>query len=449
MAEEVSEAAAAEREIGQIEASQPAGSNIETVRQSILDNMSDSTRRSFDRYSGQFEKFCEDEDSLLRWVIALRTGVRPRAVSTLWVVISLVRKYLRYWKSCEVTNWKIIAEYMKGEGKHEHPKQSTIISRDVLLGYFKTGKNDGENMVRKLAVAFQYFGALRREEVCLLEFGDVERNKGGVLFRVRRSKTDQAGVGAVFEIPLVGGCGLVELFDLYKSLVPGPTNESRLFRRWRVDHFTEEPIGKNTVARFSRLTAEECGLRGDDLERFTSHGIRASAATAMADGGMSVENLMRAGRWRSSSVAQRYVRDSSIVRSDMARVLGERSQVVGDSGVLGGDGSVSGCGAVVPRNPRHGFTNCTFRNCVFTMESALQPRCADTMLSTPQNSVLLGPTSNGGECEMESETNAKLKGVAPPPATMDVKSEGEGKAEKGNESAVHTGRIKHFIGLVK
>ncbi len=70
------------------------------------------------------------------------------------------------------------------------------------------------------------------------------------------------------------------------------------------------------------------------LEKYTSHCFRRSGATFLADGGISLENLKRFGRWKSTTCAERYVADSSASKTDLAlrvsaqphRLAGSQSQ---------------------------------------------------------------------------------------------------------------------------
>lgn len=428
----------------------PANGDMEVVKGAVLANMAPSTRSSFDRYSQSFLVFCNQSavepngDALLKWAIFLRAGARRLAVSSIWTAISLVRKFLRFWMDVHVSSdsheWKVIKDYLKAEGRHSHAKQSSIVPKDLLMNYFKNGRQDGEMMVRKLAAGFQYFGGLRREEVAHLTFAHVRRKSYGVEFDVVGSKTDPAGTGATFLIPLKGGCGLVELFDQYCQLVPRPTKDDRLFVRYDRGHFTPMPVGKNTIADYTKLMADEAGLTGDQLKQFTSHGVRATTATVLADAGMSLENLMRAGRWRSASVAQRYMRESVVQRQEMARMLGDapnenEEKAPSHDGEANLTSIVSKC---APAGPESAFSNCTFQNCMFSVgPRGMAPFVSECWSGCESRSLLSAAPeaasvtkSESGEVEPELTDSDAVTLSA---VTVEVESAKREREESGGE----------------
>jgi hypothetical protein len=68
-------------------------------------------------------------------------------------------------------------------------------------------------------------------------------------------------------------------------------------------------IGKNTIATYPRLVAEFFGL--EKAQSYTSHPLRRTAATWLADAGIDLINLKRFGDWASDTVTQQYIAESS------------------------------------------------------------------------------------------------------------------------------------------
>ena len=70
-------------------------------------------------------------------------------------------------------------------------------------------------------------------------------------------------------------------------------------------------IGKNTIAEFPKRTAtflkENLQSFNKDINKFTGHCWRRTAATWAAESGISLINLKRLGRWESDTVAQNYI----------------------------------------------------------------------------------------------------------------------------------------------
>eukprot|EP00957_Ditylum_brightwellii_P207803 15354581-Ditylum_brightwellii.AAC.1 len=70
---------------------------------------------------------------------------------------------------------------------------------------------------------------------------------------------------------------------------------------------------------FLRTIEERLNLEPGSL---TTHFSWRSAATALADAGISITNLKRAGRWKSDTTAERYLKNSSAQKKEQLSMLG-------------------------------------------------------------------------------------------------------------------------------
>ena len=59
----------------------------------------------------------------------------------------------------------------------------------------------------------------------------------------------------------------------------------------------------------------------ESWKNYTGHSLRSSSATNLVDNGVSIENLKRHGNWKSSTVAEEYIRDSTEFRNTIAENL--------------------------------------------------------------------------------------------------------------------------------
>ena len=62
-------------------------------------------------------------------------------------------------------------------------------------------------------------------------------------------------------------------------------------------------------------------------EKYTSHCFRRSGATFLADGGVSLENLKRFGRWKSTTCAERYVASSAAAKTGLALQISDQQKL--------------------------------------------------------------------------------------------------------------------------
>ena len=144
----------------------------------------------------------------------------------------------------------------------------------------------------------------------------------GLIVSIIRKKTDKAELGTTFVVPNLSNenCNSVELYKDY-LIMRKRVEHPRLFVTWdkKKQIFKNNPIGKNTMATFPKMAAEF--LKLDNPKSYTGHSLRASSATVLADSGVSLENLKRHGGWKSTTVAEEYVRESVQHKTDMAQCL--------------------------------------------------------------------------------------------------------------------------------
>lgn len=164
-----------------------------------------------------------------------------------------------------------------------------------------------------------FAGAFRRSELCALEVADLAFDAEGLTVRVRASKTDQEGAGALVGIryaadPAMCPVRAVRAWLDAAAIESGPVLRS-VSRHGRIG---ERMTGRD-VARRVQLAAERAGL---DASRFGAHSLRAGLATAAAKRGASTGDIMRQGRWKSAQMVEAtYVRPATVYDNDAAGVL--------------------------------------------------------------------------------------------------------------------------------
>lgn len=147
--------------------------------------------------------------------------------------------------------------------------------------------------------------ALRRSELAALAWSDVDEVPGGLVLRIRRSKTDQLGAGA-----LVGVRRAVRRVDLcpvaallaWREIV-GPIG--LVFRGIRRNGEIGDSINDRTICRIVGRVAEAAGL-GAGL--WSGHSLRAGFATEAADAGLQEHRIRRVTRHKSAAGLAPYVR---------------------------------------------------------------------------------------------------------------------------------------------
>ena len=176
----------------------------------------------------------------------------------------------------------------------------------------RTGKMSGLRDAAMFAVGSD--AMLRVSEVVALDVGDLRfggDGRSGAVVVVRRSKTDQEGVGSALY------CGPPTVARLKLWLETAGIAQGALFR----------PVHENGVVQEGRLSARslqdivkrwasEAGVPG----RITWHSLRIGSAQELMVRRASLVALQDAGRWQSPNMPARYVRGQLAAEGAMARL---------------------------------------------------------------------------------------------------------------------------------
>ena len=207
----------------------------------------------------------------------------------------------------------------------------------------------GEGTVRGLRdaalVAVGSDALLRVGEMVAINVRDIGRDPdGSAVLHVRRSKTDQEGIGATCYL----GRRTVEVLDRWMAMAgigqDGSNHEAPVFRSVRKGG----GVGGRLSCRSARsIVIRRCG-RGNGghggAGRISGHSLRVGSAISLARAGASLVELQQAGRWKSPEMPARYTRGESARRGPVARLRhgqeGERRREAGDGtdggGIAGG-----------------------------------------------------------------------------------------------------------------
>ncbi|KAJ8984620.1 hypothetical protein NQ317_009847 [Molorchus minor] len=106
----------------------------------------------------------------------------------------------------------------------------------------------------------------------------------------------------------------------YLSLRPPHVKHKRLFLYYKAGKCSSQPVGKNTKWKIPSVVASY--LKLPDVACYTSHCLRRSSATLLADAGVDITTIKRHVGWKSTTVAEGYVKNSIENKTKIAnRVL--------------------------------------------------------------------------------------------------------------------------------
>ncbi len=170
-----------------------------------------------------------------------------------------------------------------------------------------------------------YAGAFRRSELVAIEFRDLTRHVDGIDIKVRRSKTDQRGVGEekwLTRLPPEQAhlCPVAALERWLGALAAHKINSGPVFRRI----FKNKSIGKVALTDKAVEQVIRRAVENSDLPypaaAYAGHSLRAGFVTQALDNGADPIEIMDVTKHKNVQMIQRYVRPTADRRKQSSLV---------------------------------------------------------------------------------------------------------------------------------
>lgn len=206
----------------------------------------------------------------------------------------------------------VIADTLAGIRREQRARptgKKAAISAADLARMISKADGEGPRAIRDRAVlALGLAAALRRSELVALQLADLTLVQQGLTLRIRASKTDQDGAGAVIAIPAGKVLTPVKHLNVWLKLrggEPGP-----LFTRIAPNGLlTREPMSDRSVARLVQRYADRIGL---DPASVAGHSLRAGFLTEAARTRASLPKMQEVSRQKSVDVLLGYIRSAEL-----------------------------------------------------------------------------------------------------------------------------------------
>jgi site-specific recombinase XerD len=153
-----------------------------------------------------------------------------------------------------------------------------------------------------------FSGAFRRSELtAILEVGDLEFSDHGLYIRMRRSKTDQEGLGRTVAIPVGDHPETCPIRALQTWLVGAGIIAGPVFRSVnRHGQVGEHALSPRSVAKILKQAATRAGINPASI---AGHSLRAGMVTQAAINGAEERDIARTTGHHSVGMLRRYIRD--------------------------------------------------------------------------------------------------------------------------------------------
>ena len=240
------------------------------------------------------------------------------AVSTLRRRLVAIQHAHNAVNSPSPVNASIVKTMMRGIRRTRGASQRRVKAMDkrVLLKVLRAmDRNQHPNKLKRLRdraiLLVGFAGGFRRDELVKLNVDDIARRRTGIEFHVRRSKTDQEGVGRTVFIPKASGANC-PVKALWKWLLYARVTEGALFRSVnRHGQISIDSLTAQSVAGIVKSSVAEAGL---DPRQFAAHSLRAGFVTAATVANVPIWQIKRVTGHRSDEVVATYVRVARRVR---------------------------------------------------------------------------------------------------------------------------------------
>jgi site-specific recombinase XerD len=190
------------------------------------------------------------------------------------------------------------------------PMRKAPATADKVVAMVALADADLKGLRDRAILLLGFAGAFRRSELVALDVGDLEFCDGGMRVHIRRSKTDQEGVGN--SIAIVPGSVACPVKAVRAWLEASKITAGPLFRPiGKGDRIGTERLADYTVVRVVKASARRVGL---DPNLFAGHSLRSGFLTSAAGRGASIFKMMDVSRHKSMDTLRGYVRDAELFR---------------------------------------------------------------------------------------------------------------------------------------
>lgn len=292
----------------------------------------------YEKAYADFLTFCKirnrkpNENDVLLYLHHL-AEVQKLGYKTLWTRFSMIKSSIQSKLDCSIDYKKAVAYLKRQEEEGAPTKKAAIFSGDQVFAYLTHEDKSEIATISKAFFAVTYFGGLRTEEAYQLQKADLEADDLGMWVSYQPAKQRGAKKRAVFLVPKGAP---FDVLQEYRGKLPAAASQCAYL--WHAINYVGR--GKAVGFRAQRWGINSCrqvtiaaatALKLENPTSYTSHSLRRSAATHLADKGRTPADLMRFFGWTSMTTAQQYLDRSKHMLQSLANDLSPSEPQPSDS----------------------------------------------------------------------------------------------------------------------
>lgn len=293
----------------------------EKLEKLVSASLSENTKRA---YLADLAHFVEAGGNLpaMPEAVALyvSTFSETLAVSTLTrrlATLSKIHKAHGWPNPCQS---EIVRSAMKGM-KRLHgggQQQAKPLTRETLLLALDHMTETNRDKRDKALLLTGFAGGFRRSELVGLNWCDIGEVREGLVVHLRRSKTDQTGVGRKIGIPF-GQTRHCPVKTLLAWREVSENNEGPIFHP--VDWLGRVQPSRLSGEAVPLIIRERMSAAGFDPTGFSGHSLRAGFATSAAKAGVPSHKIRQQTGHKSDAMLSRYIRDGELFERNASAAL--------------------------------------------------------------------------------------------------------------------------------
>ena len=205
------------------------------------------------------------------------------------------------------TKHPVISENLMGIKRKLGVKQ--LSKKPILISDLKLivqaiidDKNEYKKIQNKALILIGFAGGFRRSELVSIERDDIDFVNEGVKINLRKSKTDQTGIGMTKAIPYFDNKIFCPVISLNEWINYAKINNGKIFN-----------ISDKSVALIIKKYALIAGL---DNTKYAGHSLRSGFATSTAETGADERSIMAMTGHKTTQMVRRYIQEANLFKNN-------------------------------------------------------------------------------------------------------------------------------------
>jgi len=218
------------------------------------------------------------------------------------------------------TKHPIIIENIIGikrrKGSIQRGKKPLLINnlKTIINKIDEYNEKDIKKIRDRTIILMGFAGGFRRSEIVSLDYDDLDFVNEGLKINLKRSKTDQFGLGSVKGLPYFDNNQYCPVRSLKRWIEISVIKSGPLFRRFlKNSNLSENRLTDQTVA---LLIKKYLKLAGIDNKNYSGHSLRSGFATSAAEFGAEERSIMAMTGHKSTEMVRRYIKEANLFKNN-------------------------------------------------------------------------------------------------------------------------------------